>query len=89
MGFYETDLASLLVTYLTNYTLDDDLGIVFGADEMVRLDPELVRIPETNFVSWQRLPDRVIPREPIPDWVPDLAVEIISKSNTAEEMTPN
>lgn len=89
MGFYETDLASLLVTYLTNYTLDDDLGIVFDADEMVRLDPELVRIPETAFVSWQRLPDRVIPREPIPNWVPDLAVEIISKSNTAEEMTPN
>ena len=89
MGFYEAYIASLLVTYLTNYTRDNDLGIVAGADGMVRLAPGLVRIPDAAFVSWQRLPDRVIPRDPIPNLVPDLAVEIISKSNTAEEMAPN
>ncbi len=48
--------------------------------------PGLVRIPDVSFVSWDRLPDRKTPREPIPDLVSDLAVEILSESNTPQEM---
>jgi Uma2 family endonuclease len=38
------------------------------------------------FVSWDRLPNRQLPREPIPGIFPDLAVEVLSSSNTAQEM---
>jgi Uma2 family endonuclease len=48
--------------------------------------PGLVRIPDISFVSWNRLPGRVLPSKPIPDLVPDLAVEVLSKGNTKGEM---
>jgi Uma2 family endonuclease len=32
------------------------------------------------------LPGRILPEEPIPDLAPDLAVEILSRSNTTAEM---
>jgi Uma2 family endonuclease len=47
--------------------------------------PELVRLPDVAFVSWQRLPNGV-PREAIPDLAPDLAVEVLSRTNTRAEM---
>jgi Uma2 family endonuclease len=39
-----------------------------------------------GIVLWKRLPDRRIPTEPIPDLAPDIAVEALRSSNTAEEM---
>src|SRR6185437_10703640 len=54
---------------------------------MVRLFPGLVRIPDVAFVSRDRLPGGRIPSEPIPSLVPDLAVEVLSESNTPKEMT--
>src|SRR5205823_6592051 len=37
-------------------------------------------------ILWIRLPGRRIPTEPIPDLAPDIAVEVLSASNTAAEM---
>lgn len=86
VGTYESYLAAFLVRLLGNYVRENDLGIVLGADGMIRLAPGLVRIPDVSFVSWERLPGRTIPREPIADLAPDLAVEVISKGNTPDEM---
>lgn len=76
----------MLVTSLTNFVQQNNLGIVTGADGMMRLAPGLVRIPDVAFLSWDRLPNRQVPREPLPSVVPDLAVEILSASNTRQEM---
>jgi Uma2 family endonuclease len=38
------------------------------------------------FVSWERIADGQFPEKPIPDLVPDLTVEVISRSNTRKEM---
>ncbi len=58
-----------------------------GAPETVAdLLERLGGIPDVSFVSWDRLPGGRVPREPIPDLVPDLAVEILSEGNTAAEM---
>ena len=43
-------------------------------------------ISDVAFTSWERLPGRERPGKPIPDLAPDLAVEILSKSNTKAEM---
>jgi Uma2 family endonuclease len=59
---------------------------VTGADGMMRLNPGLVRITDVSFVSWERLPDRSVPDAPIPDLAPDLAIEVLSESNTPAEM---
>jgi Uma2 family endonuclease len=86
MSAYESYLAMFLGRLLGNYVAENDLGIVLGEAGMLRLAPGLVRIPDVSFISWDHLPGRRIPREAIWDLAPDLAIEIISKGNTPEEM---
>jgi Uma2 family endonuclease len=86
MGFYESFLAMRLARFLLAFVERHALGIVAGADGMLRLAPGLVRIPDVSFVSWDRLPQRRVPRQPIPDLVPDLAVEVLSEGNTRRDM---
>jgi Uma2 family endonuclease len=86
MGAYESYLAMLLGRFLGNYVAEKGLGVVLGADGMVRFAPGLVRIPDVAFFSIERLPGGKVPRDSIWGIVPDLAAEILSKSNTREEM---
>lgn len=86
MGYYESLLAGILIQLLRNFLDQHDLGVVLGADGTLRLLPGLVRIPDVSFIAWERFPNRELPREPIPDLVPDLAVEVLSESNTEAEM---
>jgi Uma2 family endonuclease len=86
MGFREGREAIVLCTIFENHTEKHDTGIVCGADGTIRLMPNLVRIPDVSFVAWERLPSRKIPMEPIPDLIPNLAIEVLSKSNTPREM---
>jgi Uma2 family endonuclease len=53
---------------------------------MLKLFPGRVRIPDTCFIAWEQLPGHVFPREPIPKLHPDLAIEVLSESNTKAEM---
>ena len=86
VGFYESFLAIRLARFLSEFVEQHNLGIVAGADGMLRLAPGLVRIPDVSFIPWSHLPQGRIPRQPIPDLVPDLVVEVISEGNTAREM---
>jgi Uma2 family endonuclease len=86
MGIQESFLASFLVSLLGNYVRQHQLGFVLGADGMARLAPGLVRIPDVSFISWEQFPDRKVPRIPMLRFAPDLAVEVLSPSNTAKEM---
>jgi Uma2 family endonuclease len=85
-GHYESRVAVALIYFLESFLDHADLGIVYGADGTLRLMPQLVRIPDVSFVSWEKLPDRELPAEPIPDLVPDLAIEVLSEGNTPREM---
>ena len=86
VGVYESYLAMEIGSILREFVKRNGLGFVVGSDGMMRLAPGLVRIPDVSFVSWSRLPGRRVPRVPIADLAPDLAVEVISPSNTAREM---
>lgn len=86
MGFYESRLATLLLRLIDEFAEQNDLGIVVGEAGMMQLAPGLVRIPDVSFISWDRFPNRKLPRDPVPHLVPDLAVEVLSQSNTAKEM---
>lgn len=86
MGTWESCVAAILVRIMGTFVSDQDLGIILGADGMMRLAPGLVRIPDVSFISWNRFPNRRVPDEAIANIVPDLAVEILSRSNTTEEM---
>jgi Uma2 family endonuclease len=86
MGFEESRLAVELAHLIKSYLDKNDLGICVGADGMMRIAPGLVRIPDVSFISWDRLPGRESPRQPIPDLAPDLAIEVLSEGNTKPEM---
>jgi Uma2 family endonuclease len=86
MGLKESALAVEIATDLNTWVRPRDLGLVAGADGTLRLMPRLVRIPDVSFISWDQLPTHEFPSAPIPDLYPDLAVEVVSKGNTAEEM---
>lgn len=86
MGSFESYLAGVLVQLLGAYVTKNKLGVVLPPDGMLRLRPRLVRLPDVSFISWDRLPGRTVPREEIWSLAPDLAVEVISRGNTREEM---
>jgi Uma2 family endonuclease len=86
MGLSESAIALELGRVLGNFLAEHDLGFPSGADGPVRLMPGLVRIPDLAYISWEQLPRREIPSQPIPNLVPDLAAEVLSEGNTREEM---
>jgi Uma2 family endonuclease len=85
MGYAESILAAFLIEALGAFVRPRNLGLVSAPDGTVRLTSGLVRIPAVAFTSWDRMPGRRRPREPIPDLAPDLAVEVLSASNTPGE----
>lgn len=86
MGHEEARLATWLSIYLGKYLEDHDIGIVAGADGPHEVLPELVRIPDVSFVAYENIPSDADHHMAVPDWIPTLAVEILSKSNTKGEM---
>jgi Uma2 family endonuclease len=86
MGSIESLLATLLAHEIHRFIEDTDLGVVLGADAMLRLAPGLVRMPDVSFISWDKIPGGEFPPEPIAGLVPDLAVEVLSAGNTKREM---
>jgi len=86
MGAYESYVGVMLASFLNNFVLEYDLGIVLGADGMLRLFPGRVRLPDVCFISKDRNPLAEIQRHSIAELVPDLVVEVISPSNTHKEM---
>ncbi len=86
MGSGESELAIVIASAILMFVRNRKLGIVLGADGTLRLKPGLVRVPDVSFISWDRLPGRKRPIDPIPALAPDLAVEVLSKSNTKAEI---
>ncbi|HZV06338.1 MAG TPA: Uma2 family endonuclease [Gemmataceae bacterium] len=86
MGQYEARVGGLIFHFIEDYLEEHDLGIAYPADAMLRVVPRRVRLPDVSFVSWNKLPNRELPAEPIADLVPDLAVEVLSEGNTPREM---
>jgi Uma2 family endonuclease len=86
MGYAESLLAMAIGDVLRAWVKPRDLGFVSGEAGMMRIAPNLVCIPDVAFVSRKRLPGGKRPEGPVPGVVPDLAVEVLSESNTAKEM---
>src|SRR5262249_17430509 len=58
-----------------------------GEAGLMRVRPGQVRVPDVAFYSWEQFPNRLLPPGQILDLVPDLAVEILSPTNTKKKMT--
>lgn len=86
MGLEESSLAVYISAILHGFVHDRNMGIVLGADGMMRILPHMVRIPDIAFIAWDKFPDRKRPRMAVPSVAPNLAIEVLSKGNTRKEM---
>jgi Uma2 family endonuclease len=86
-GWYESRVAMALAHFLDVWLDAHPLGLIGGADGPVRLLPRLVRMPDVCFVSFARLPPRERDPSKTLDVAPELAVEVLSESNTPGEMS--
>jgi Uma2 family endonuclease len=87
MGAFETMLASWLCYLLNGFAAGKKLGRAVN-EMLFILDASggLKRRPDVAFVSYARWPAAVIAREAAWNAIPDLAVEIVSPTNLAEEI---
>jgi Uma2 family endonuclease len=88
LGALEVFLASSLSCWLAPFVFQARLGYV--VQEMLFLlqhSPELKRRPDLALVSAERWPlGKRVPRTEAWDVIPDLAIEVISQSNAADEV---
>jgi len=85
MGWVESQIAAKIVHYLLEFVGPRHLGVVLGADGMIRLVPGLIRVPDVSFLVRGKLSRSRHGQQPVPSVAPDLAVEVGSKSNTKAE----
>jgi Uma2 family endonuclease len=80
-------LCARLAARLTVFAEDNQLGDVFGAETgfIVERDPDSVLGADASFVSRERMATVANVNEFLP-FAPDLAVEVLSPSNTVSEM---
>jgi Uma2 family endonuclease len=86
MSSFESFLATTLIRLLGNYLDSLDLGILLGEAGQLWILSHKMRVPDISFISWDRFPDRKLPKDRVYKVAPDLAVEILSESNTEKEM---
>ncbi len=86
MGWKEAYLAAWITTILNNFVQPRKLGMVFGVDGMFRLKPEQIRIPDVAYISKERFAGRKLVPGAFWELGCDLAVEVVSPSNTRREM---
>lgn len=84
-GFVGMWIGHLIQTYLNT----NNVGLVAGSDGMIRFKLDLVRMPDVSFIRWDSVDDTDVIENPAGAFLevpPDLAVEVISPSNTRREM---
>lgn len=82
----DSQLTVSISCLLMNFVRAHCLGKVFGPDGMFRLSPGQIRIPDVAFISKQRFVGRELKSDAFWELGCDLAVEVISPSNTRREM---
>ncbi|MDA0839291.1 MAG: Uma2 family endonuclease [Planctomycetota bacterium] len=87
VGNYVAKIEFLIAYYIQRFLDEQGLeGEVLPAAARFRLerDPETVRGPDVSFIRSDRLPEGL--PDGYQDLAPDLAVEVVSKSNDPEEL---
>jgi Uma2 family endonuclease len=85
-GTHESQLTMFLGHLLHSYLTQHAVGVLLGPDGPLRMGKRVVRLPDISFISSTRLPGGKLPPGPVANLAPDLAIEVLSKSNRAGEM---
>lgn len=81
-------LVELVLRLISAHAREHDLGLAFadGTGYILRRGPDRMRIPDVSFVAWARVPAEGVPDQGFWPFAPDLAVEIISPGDRADEV---
>src|SRR5829696_3464249 len=63
MGLLESLLAMFIGGEIRNHVLENELGIVTGADGFIKLGVNHVRAPDVTFVPWSEFPNGEVPQD--------------------------
>ena len=87
-GFFHGVTTNFLGTYLTVFVAENDLGLVTTAETGFKIatNPGTVLAPDVGFVAKDRLPTDLSTLVGFFPGAPDLAAEIISPSETYEQV---
>jgi Uma2 family endonuclease len=86
MGYYESRIAAILIHWLEAYLDEHPLGITAGEAGPLRTTPGQVRMPDVSFVLGSRLTEEMLKKQKVLRLAPDLAIEVLSETNTKKEM---
>lgn len=87
MSWEASEVGLELAAFLRTFLRGKRLGKLLGADGGLRLAPGRVRIPDISFLDVETVTRSVRSGVAYPETGPTLAVEVLSPSNTREEMT--
>lgn len=82
----ESVIASRVIRRLGNVVEPQGLGLISGEQGMIRMLAGNIRMPDVAFFRREDLPGGQLPPEAAPRLAPALAVEVLSASNTDDEM---
>lgn len=86
MGFFESRLSSNLLAILDQWLVQHHIGFAMADGAMTSLQNGLVRVPDACFFRWDRVGAQQVPENPICGIAPNLAVEVVSRTNTRAEI---
>jgi Uma2 family endonuclease len=88
VGQHESWVGFIIAGQLDRYLEAHDLGMATTEQGVYRILPDVGRAPDVAFVAWASLPGGQPPGrdDPVPAVVPDLVIEVLSRSNTRREM---
>jgi len=86
MGSYESHIAGQIFGFLFIYIQAHPIGKLFPGDGQLRLRKQRIRIPDVSFVTNERVQRSDFKKAQIASLSPNLAVEVISESNSKKEM---
>jgi Uma2 family endonuclease len=80
-------IALLVYKLLDAVASTHDLGVAFadGVGYLLRRRPDVLRVPDASFISWERMPGDEVPEAFWPI-APDLAVEVVSPHDRATDI---
>jgi Uma2 family endonuclease len=81
-GFLAASLISLLMAYVRRRRL----GVIGAPDTILRFQAGKDRLPDVSFTAWASLPSADAHLQRVGRYAPDLAVEILSPSNSRAEI---
>jgi Uma2 family endonuclease len=89
MGYRSDYIAAWMLHLIACFLDQNNLGAVAGSQGPIRFKIGLVRMPDVSFIRWDSVEDTDEIENPAGAFLevpPDLAVEVLSPSNTRREM---